>query len=56
MQVLKATFSIRRLFASLDIHYNKGLYNEKQKRNETSINKLQTKVVDSMTKVFLIFL
>ena len=40
MQVSKATSSIRRLFASLDIHYNNSLNTEKQKQNQTEIKKL----------------
>ena len=48
MQVSKAISSIRRLFASLDIHYNNSLNTELQKQNKTQIKKLQTKVVDSM--------
>ena len=44
MQVSKATSSIRRLFASLDIHYNNSQNTEVQKQNETQIKKLQTKV------------
>ena len=34
MQVSKATSSIRRLFALLDIHYNNILNTEVQKQNE----------------------
>ena len=49
MQASKATSSIRRLFASLDIHYNCLIINtEVQKQNEAEIKKLQTKVVDLM--------
>ena len=36
------------LFASLDIHYNESLNTEVQKKNETQIKKLETKVVESM--------
>ena len=35
MQVSKATSSITRLFALLDIHYNNRLNTEVQKQNET---------------------
>ena len=48
MQVSKATLIIRKLFPSLDIHYNNSLRTEVQKQNEIKIKKLQTKVVDSM--------
>ena len=34
MQVSKATSSVTRLFASLDIHYNNILNTEVQKQNE----------------------
>ena len=44
MHVSKATPSIMRLFASLNIHYNKNT--KMQKQNETKVKKLQTKVVD----------
>ena len=46
MQVSEATPSIIRLFASLNIHYNKNT--RKQKQNETEVKKLQTNVVDSL--------
>ena len=42
--VLKATSSIMRLFASLDIYYNDSLNTKVQKQNETKIKKFQTKV------------
>ena len=42
--VLKATSSIMRLFASLDIYYNDRLNTKVQKQNETKIKKFQTKV------------
>ena len=50
MQASKATSSIRRLFASLNIHNNNCLIinTEVQKQNEAEIKKLQTKVVDLM--------
>ena len=47
-QISKATSSIRRLSASLDIHYKNSLNTEVKKQNETKIKKLQTKVADSM--------
>ena len=46
MQVSNATSSIMRLFASMNIHYNKNT--KVQKQNETKIKKLQTKVADSV--------
>ena len=44
MKVSKATSCILRLFASLNIHYNKNT--KVQKQNETKVEKLQTKVGD----------
>ena len=41
MQVSKATLSIGRLFASLDICYNNSLNTEMQRQNRTEIKKLQ---------------
>ena len=35
MKVLKTALSIRKLFVSLDIHYNNSLKTEVQKQNET---------------------
>ena len=46
MTVSKASSCILRLFASLNIHYNKNT--KVQKQNETKVKKLQTKVVDSV--------
>ena len=40
MQALKATSSIRRLIASLDIYFN-SLNSEVQKQNKTKIKRLQ---------------
>ena len=48
MQVSKGTSSIRSLFASLDICYNKSLNTEVQKQNKTGIKKLPAKAVDSV--------
>ena len=45
MQVSKATSSIMRLFASLDIHYNNRQNTTVPKQNETAIKKLQTKLL-----------
>ena len=50
MQVSKATPSIMRLFASLNIHYNKNT--KVQTQNETEVKKLQTKVLDSLQYIF----
>ena len=52
MHVSKATPSILRLFASLNIHYNKNT--KVQNQNETKVKKLQTKVVDSLQYIFSI--
>ena len=52
MHVSKAAPSIMRLFASLNIHYNKKT--KVQKQNETKVKKLQTKVVDSLQYIFSI--
>ena len=52
MHVSKATPSIMRLFASLNIRCNKNT--EVQKQNETKVKKLQTKVVDSLQYIFSI--
>ena len=46
MQVSKSTSCIMRLFASLNIHYNKNT--KVQKQNETKVKKFQAKVVDSV--------
>ena len=40
MQISKATSSIRRLFASLDIYHNNRVNTEVQKENESKIKKL----------------
>ena len=52
MHVSKATPSIMRLFASLNIHYNKNT--KVQKQNETKVKNLQTKVIDSLQYIFSI--
>ena len=52
MHVSKATPSIMRLSASLNIHYNKNT--KVQKQNETKVKKPQTKVVDSLQYIFSI--
>ena len=52
MHVSKATPSIMRLFASLNIHHNKNT--KVQKQNKTKVKKLQTKVVDSLQHIFSI--
>ena len=46
MQVLKAPSTTRRLFASLNIHYDNSVNTKVDIQNETNIKKLQTKVVD----------
>ena len=48
-----ATSNIRRLFASLGIHYSNSLNNKVQKQTETEIKEPQTKVVDSV--IFVIY-
>ena len=48
MQVSKATSSIMRLFALLDIHYDSSLNINVQKQNEIEIKKLKIKFIDSM--------
>ena len=50
MHVSKATPSIIRLFASLNIHYKKNTKVEKQ--NKIKVKKLQTKVIDSLQYIF----
>ena len=40
-----STSTIMRLFASQDIRYNNSLNTKVQKKNETEIKKIQTKVV-----------
>ena len=52
MQVSKATPSMIRLFASLNIHYDKNT--KMQTQNETEVKKLKTKVVDSLQYIFSI--
>ena len=52
MHVSKATPSIMRLFASLNIYYNKNT--KVQKQNETKVKRLQTKVLDSLQYMFSI--
>ena len=52
MHASKATPSTMRLFASLNIYYNKNT--KVQKQNETKVKKLQTKVVDSLQYIFSI--
>ena len=52
MHVSKATPSIMRLFASLNIHYNKNT--KAQKHSETKVKKLQTKVADPLQYIFSI--
>ena len=52
MHVSKATPSIMRLFAPLNIHYHKNT--KVQKQNETKVKKLQTKLADSLQYIFSI--
>ena len=52
MQVLKATSSIRRLIASLDICFNNSLNTKVQKQNKNQ-NKETSKAVDSMILGFI---